>query len=107
MGKGRLGIGPLAAAFDPAYLVRCSTGVAPYPLRPRVHRPDPVRPPDPLSTTRTGTVPLWDLSGDDLMSKGKSQSNREAKKPKKEKPKVVATANSNREKTVIAGKVVK
>ncbi|MFU8834829.1 hypothetical protein [Roseovarius autotrophicus] len=43
------------------------------------------------------------------MSKGKSQNNREAKKPKKEKPKVLATANSNRDKnaTVIAGKSVK
>ncbi|SMY06689.1 hypothetical protein [Flavimaricola marinus] len=28
------------------------------------------------------------------MSKGKSQNNREAKKPKQEKPKVLATANS-------------
>ena len=28
------------------------------------------------------------------MSKGKSQNNREAKKPKKEVPKVLATANS-------------
>jgi len=43
------------------------------------------------------------------MSKGKSRNNREAKKPKKEKPKVLATANSNRDKsaTVIAGKPVK
>ncbi|MDZ7709702.1 MAG: hypothetical protein U5K36_06185 [Roseovarius sp.] len=43
------------------------------------------------------------------MSKGKSQSNREAKKPKKEQPKVLATANSNSGKTapVIAGKSVK
>ena len=43
------------------------------------------------------------------MSKGKSQSNREAKKPKKEKPKVLAPANSNSGKngTVIAGKAVK
>ena len=29
------------------------------------------------------------------MSKEKSRGNREAKKPKKEKPKVLATANSN------------
>ena len=29
------------------------------------------------------------------MSKGQQKSNREAKKPKKEKPKVLATANSN------------
>lgn len=43
------------------------------------------------------------------MPKGKSHSNREAKKPKKEKPKVLATANSNREKTapVIGGKPLK
>jgi len=43
------------------------------------------------------------------MSKGKSQNNREAKKPKKEKPKVLETANSNRDKnaTMIAGKAVK
>ena len=40
------------------------------------------------------------------MAKGKSRNNREAKKPKKEKPKVHATANSNAGKsgTVIAGK---
>lgn len=43
------------------------------------------------------------------MSKGKSQSNREAKKPKKEKIKVSGTANSNlgKDGTVIAGKKIK
>jgi len=43
------------------------------------------------------------------MSKDRSRGNREAKKPKKEKPKVLATANSNLGKngTVIAGKKVK
>ncbi|MAU52643.1 MAG: hypothetical protein CMN17_09785 [Roseovarius sp.] len=43
------------------------------------------------------------------MSKEKNRGNREAKKPKKEKPKVLATANSNAGKnaTVIAGKSVK
>lgn len=43
------------------------------------------------------------------MSKGKSQNNREAKKPKKEKVKVLATSNSNLGKagTVIAGKKIK
>ena len=84
-------------------------GRLPPGLRPRAHRPDPVRPPDPLSTTRPGTLPDRDHSGDTPMSKGKSQSNREAKKPKKEKPKVLATANSNSGKnaTVIAGKAVK
>ena len=43
------------------------------------------------------------------MAKGKDRGNREAKKPKKEKVKVLATANSNAGKagTVIAGKKVK
>ncbi|GAW34195.1 hypothetical protein ROTO_23480 [Roseovarius tolerans] len=43
------------------------------------------------------------------MSKEKNRGNREAKKPKKETPKVLATANSNAGKnpTVIAGKPVK
>ncbi len=43
------------------------------------------------------------------MSKEKSRGNKEAKKPKKEKPKVLATANSGLGKsdTVIAGKRVK
>ena len=41
------------------------------------------------------------------MSKEKNRGNREAKKPKKEKPKVLATANSNAGKEpVIAGKPV-
>ncbi|MAC82186.1 MAG: hypothetical protein CML66_29520 [Rhodobacteraceae bacterium] len=40
------------------------------------------------------------------MSKQKNRGHREAKKPKKEQPKVLATANSNAGKTatVIAGK---
>jgi hypothetical protein len=43
------------------------------------------------------------------MSKEKSKGNKEAKKPKKEVPKVLATANSNMGKdgTVIAGKKIK
>jgi hypothetical protein len=43
------------------------------------------------------------------MSKEKNRGNKEAKKPKKEKPKVLATANSGVSKTdtVIAGKKVK
>jgi hypothetical protein len=43
------------------------------------------------------------------MSKDKNRGNREAKKPKKEKPKVPATANSGSAKAdaVIAGKKVK
>lgn len=43
------------------------------------------------------------------MSKEKNRGNREAKKPKKEKPKVLATANSNAGKAtpVIAGKKIK
>ncbi len=43
------------------------------------------------------------------MSKEKNRGNKEAKKPKKEKPKVSATANSNLGKsdTMIAGKKVK
>lgn len=43
------------------------------------------------------------------MSKEKNRGNKEAKKPKKEKPKVLATANSNAGKgdTKIAGKTVK
>ncbi|MGB3178748.1 MAG: hypothetical protein WBH14_14460 [Albidovulum sp.] len=43
------------------------------------------------------------------MSKEKNRGNKEAKKPKKEKPKVLATANSGTVKngTVIAGKSVK
>lgn len=43
------------------------------------------------------------------MSKEKSRGNKEAKKPKKEKPKVSATANSGsaRADTVIAGKKIK
>lgn len=43
------------------------------------------------------------------MSKEKSRGNREAKKPKKDKPKVLATANHNAGKsdTVIAGKKIK
>lgn len=43
------------------------------------------------------------------MSKHGNRGNREAKKPKKEKPKVLATANQNAGKsdTVIAGKKVK
>ncbi|MGR3270084.1 hypothetical protein [Thalassococcus profundi] len=43
------------------------------------------------------------------MSKEKNRGNREAKKPKKEKPKVLATANSGaaRADTVIGGKKVK
>lgn len=41
------------------------------------------------------------------MSKEKNKGNKEAKKPKKEKPKVLATANSGTGKeTVIAGKAV-
>lgn len=43
------------------------------------------------------------------MSKEKNRGNKEAKKPKKEKPKVSATANSNAGKsaTTIAGNKVK
>lgn len=43
------------------------------------------------------------------MSKKKNKGNREAKKPKEEKPKVLATANSNlgRSDTTIAGKKVR
>lgn len=43
------------------------------------------------------------------MSKEKSRGNREAKKPKKEKPKVLATANSNLGKVqpTIGGKKIK
>ena len=43
------------------------------------------------------------------MSKEKNRGNKEAKKPKKEKPKVLATANSGAGKadTMIAGKKVK
>lgn len=43
------------------------------------------------------------------MSKEKNKGNKEAKKPKKEKPKVSATANSGsaRADTVIGGKKVK
>lgn len=43
------------------------------------------------------------------MSKEKNKGNKEAKKPKKEKPKVLATANSGsaRADTVIGGKKVK
>ncbi|MEZ5730711.1 MAG: hypothetical protein R3D97_00120 [Paracoccaceae bacterium] len=42
------------------------------------------------------------------MSKEKSRGNKEAKKPKKEKPKVLATANSGaKADTTIAGKKVK
>ncbi len=43
------------------------------------------------------------------MSKGKDRGNRETKKPKKEKVKVLATANCNAGKsdTTIAGKKVK
>ena len=43
------------------------------------------------------------------MSKEKNRGNRETKKPKKEKPKVLATANSNLGKNTpsIAGKQVK
>lgn len=43
------------------------------------------------------------------MSKEKSRGNREAKKPKKEQPKVLATSNSNLNKDgiVIAGKKAK
>lgn len=37
------------------------------------------------------------------MSKGKSQSNRESKKPKQEKPKVLATANSGQGKALDIG----
>ncbi|SLN68569.1 hypothetical protein PEL8287_03815 [Roseovarius litorisediminis] len=44
-----------------------------------------------------------------MMSKEKNRGNREVKKPKKEKPKVLATSNSNlgKDGTVIAGKRVK
>ncbi len=43
------------------------------------------------------------------MSKDKNRGNRETKKPKKETPKVLATANSgaNKSETMIAGKKVK
>lgn len=43
------------------------------------------------------------------MSKGKQRGNRELKKAKKEKPKVLATSNSNlgKDGTVIAGKRIK
>jgi len=43
------------------------------------------------------------------VSKEKNRGNRETKKPKKEKPKVLATANSGaaRADTVIAGKKIK
>ncbi len=43
------------------------------------------------------------------MSKGKDRGNRETKKPKKEKVKVLATSNSNAGKsdTTIAGKKIK
>jgi hypothetical protein len=43
------------------------------------------------------------------MSKDRSKGNKEAKKPKKEAPKVLATANSglNKDGMVIAGKKIK
>jgi hypothetical protein len=43
------------------------------------------------------------------MAKGMNKGNKEAKKPKQDKPRVLATANSNAGKsdTVIAGKKVK
>ncbi|WP_255417414.1 hypothetical protein [Pseudorhodobacter sp. E13] len=43
------------------------------------------------------------------MSKEKNKGNKEAKKPKKEAPKVLATANSNagKDSTTIAGKKIK
>ena len=43
------------------------------------------------------------------MSKNKNKGNKEAKKPKKEQPKVLATANhgSSKSDTMIAGKKVK
>jgi hypothetical protein len=48
-------------------------------------------------------------SGDVSMAKGKSAGNRETKKPKKEKVKVLATSNSNAGKDgiTIAGKKTK
>jgi hypothetical protein len=43
------------------------------------------------------------------MSKDKNRGNKEIKKPKKEKPKVLATANSNagKDATTIAGRKIK
>lgn len=69
----------------------------------------------PLCDQRIGAAipPAW--AGGNLgkkgtaMSKEKNKGGKEAKKPKKEVPKVLATANSNAGKdgTVIAGKKVK
>jgi hypothetical protein len=50
----------------------------------------------PLSNGPDGIPPDGDhAKGSTPMSKEKSRGNKEAKKPKKEKPKVLATANSN------------
>jgi hypothetical protein len=56
-----------------------------------------------------GHPPDGDSSKDTIMGKGdKKHGNKEAKKPKKEQPKVLATANSNAGKDLsIGGKKVK
>jgi len=65
--------------------------------------------PAPLSIDPPGMSRLALTRKGIKMSKEKSKGNKEAKKPKKEKPKVLATANSGAGKsdTMIAGKKVK
>ncbi len=60
---------------------------------------------DPLGIRRGGPPARKNLQ----MSKEKNKGNKEAKKPKKDAPKVLATANSGlgKDGTVIAGKKIK
>jgi hypothetical protein len=71
----------------------------------------PVRPPCPLEHPPDGHSPFGNpCEGSTPMSKEKNKGNKETKKPKKEKVKVLATANSGgnnpKSATTIAGKKV-
>jgi hypothetical protein len=83
----------------------------PPPAAHRDHRPGPLaRPSDtPLSIDPAGIRRADLFAKGKTMSKDKNRGNREAKKPKKDKPKVSATANTGTDKadTVIGGKKIK
>lgn len=86
----------------------------PTPNRPTLppHRGQPLLPTglQPLERlTAPATARRSSGSKDHPMSKEKNKGNKEAKKPKKEAPKVLATANSNagKDSTTIAGKKIK
>jgi hypothetical protein len=83
----------------------------PKPCCPRDHRPEtnPGNPDLLKAKTRPASRRSGHAQETSKMSKEKNRGNKEIKKPKKEKVKVLATANSNAGKsdTKIAGKTVK